>query len=278
MMVLVVVRYAYDAWGKVLSITGSMADTLGVQNPLRYRGYVYDQETGLYYLQSRYYNPEIGRFINADALIATGQGILGNNMFAYCNNNPVIFEDASGHALKPCTVVINDGDPRVTEVIISEDESSNSYSGCKSLATAYMGMTKPDSIGPIVATIKRDGSYTVKKTEVLEKGAAFIGVVGFFIPGIYDEAIAGVTLGTIMTFYDLLIDQMTVLGVSFSEQTYDRYSITETWTALERCGDHPNAFRKVHYSRTSYYYDAGDNVWVCCGMTESWDVQDVWIH
>ena len=46
MMVLVVVRYAYDAWGKVLSITGSMADTLGVQNPLRYRGYVYDQETG----------------------------------------------------------------------------------------------------------------------------------------------------------------------------------------------------------------------------------------
>ena len=88
-----VVRYSYDAWGKLLSITGSMASTLGVQNPLRYRGYVYDQETGLYYLQSRYYNPEIGRFINADALVATGQGLLGNNMFAYCLNNPVSLKD-----------------------------------------------------------------------------------------------------------------------------------------------------------------------------------------
>ena len=93
-----VVRYSYDAWGKLLSITGSMADTLGVQNPLRYRGYVYDQETGLYYLQSRYYDPEIGRFINADALIATGQGMLGNNMFAYCNNNPVNLKDPTGEA------------------------------------------------------------------------------------------------------------------------------------------------------------------------------------
>ena len=53
-------------------------------------------ELGLYYLQSRYYNPEMGRFINADALVTTGQGLLGNNMFAYCNNNPVLFVDPSG--------------------------------------------------------------------------------------------------------------------------------------------------------------------------------------
>ena len=74
-----VVTYTYDAWGNHLSTTGSMASTLGTINPLRYRGYVYDQETGLYYLQSRYYNPEMGRFINADAFNSTGQGILGNN-------------------------------------------------------------------------------------------------------------------------------------------------------------------------------------------------------
>lgn len=73
-----------------------MASSLGLHNPLRYRGYVYDNETGLYYLQSRYYNPTIGRFINVDALIATGQGILGNNMFAYCNNNPVKNADHLG--------------------------------------------------------------------------------------------------------------------------------------------------------------------------------------
>lgn len=56
----------------------------------------HDKETGLYYLQSRYYNPENGRFLNADAYAATGQGFVGNNMFAYCNNNPVTFKDPSG--------------------------------------------------------------------------------------------------------------------------------------------------------------------------------------
>ena len=91
-----VVKYEYDVWGNILSTTGSMASTLGVHNPLRYRGYVYDTETGLYYLQSRYYNPYIGRFINADAYAATGQGFIGNNMFAYCLNNPVNSADSEG--------------------------------------------------------------------------------------------------------------------------------------------------------------------------------------
>ena len=88
--------YTYDAWGNPLRTTGSMATTLGEQNPLRYRGYVYDTETGLYYLQSRYYNPGWGRFINADGYASTGQGIIGNNMFAYCGNNPVIRHDPTG--------------------------------------------------------------------------------------------------------------------------------------------------------------------------------------
>ncbi len=92
-----VVTYAYDAWGVLLSCTGTMADSLGAVNPLRYRGYVYDTETGFYYLQSRYYNPEWGRFINADGLVSTGQGLLGNNMFAYCCNNPVNRTDPSGN-------------------------------------------------------------------------------------------------------------------------------------------------------------------------------------
>ena len=91
-----VAEYTYDAWGRLLSTTGSMSGTLGLHNPLRYRGYVYDQETGLYYLQSRYYNPKLCRFISADAFVSTGQGILGHNMFAYCNNNPVMGYDPSG--------------------------------------------------------------------------------------------------------------------------------------------------------------------------------------
>ena len=97
-----VVQYTYDAWGKLLTTAGSMKNTLGLQNPLRYRGYIYDVELGLYYLQSRYYNPTLGRFLNADALISTGQGVLGNNMFAYCRNNPIVLEDATGTADRAC--------------------------------------------------------------------------------------------------------------------------------------------------------------------------------
>ena len=66
-------------------------------NPLKYRGYYYDTETGFYYLQSRYYDPIVSRFINADSYTSTGQGFLGYNMFAYCGNNPVSRVDASGH-------------------------------------------------------------------------------------------------------------------------------------------------------------------------------------
>ena len=92
-----VVQYTYDAWGNILSTSDTSGVNLGMLNPLRYRGYVYDEESGLYYLQSRYYDPEIGRFINADALVSTGQGLLGNNMFAYCGNNPINRVDPSGY-------------------------------------------------------------------------------------------------------------------------------------------------------------------------------------
>jgi len=91
-----VVEYLYDSWGKLISTTGSLASTVGVKNPYRYRGYRYDTETGLYYLQSRYYDPVAKRFVNADGYASTGQGVLGNNMFAYCLNNPVSCFDPQG--------------------------------------------------------------------------------------------------------------------------------------------------------------------------------------
>ena len=123
-----VVEYVYDAWGNVLSISGTMATTLGALNPLRYRGYVYDHETEFYYLQSRYYNPEWGRFINADALVSTGQGIIGNNMFAYCGNNPVNREDPTGHAFVQMCINF-DGVPNVM--------GSSMWGGCGSGGVAY---------------------------------------------------------------------------------------------------------------------------------------------
>ena len=93
-----VVAYTYGPWGEAWGVSGTLASTLGAMNPLRYRGYVYDAETGFYYLNSRYYNPTWGRFINADGFVSTGQGISGDNMFAYCGNNPVNRYDPSGNA------------------------------------------------------------------------------------------------------------------------------------------------------------------------------------
>ena len=91
-----VVSYTYDSWGKPLATTGSLANTLGADQPFRYRGYIYDNETGWYYLKSRYYNPEVGRFISPDVYLSTGQGVLGHNAYAYCLNNYVNMIDSEG--------------------------------------------------------------------------------------------------------------------------------------------------------------------------------------
>ena len=88
-----VATYEYDAWGNILSSSGRLAEI----NPLRYRGYYYDSETGFYYLQSRYYDPENHRFINADTYASTDSGnSIASNMFAYCGNNPIIRSDDDG--------------------------------------------------------------------------------------------------------------------------------------------------------------------------------------
>ena len=93
----IIASYTYDPWGKVLSVTGS--DTvIGNLNPFRYRGYYYDDETGLYYLQSRYYDPEVGRLINCDDVnyIGISDTKLGYNALAYCENEPVNNSDVNG--------------------------------------------------------------------------------------------------------------------------------------------------------------------------------------
>ena len=90
---IIVAVYDYNAWGEVLFSSGWMAG----HNPLRYRGKYFDNSTGLYYLQSRFYDPMVGRFINADGLVSTGQGILGHNMFTYCLNNPANMVDHDGY-------------------------------------------------------------------------------------------------------------------------------------------------------------------------------------
>ena len=156
-----VATYEYDAWGNILSSSGRLAEI----NPLRYRGYYYDSETGFYYLQSRYYDPENHRFINADSFASTGQGFLGTNMFAYCNNCPTIYEDPSGHALRSNLALICDGGSGKTEPRYISDQdlpgiaptlfglSNVGRSGCGAVATynALQTLNSGTSLNDIIS-------------------------------------------------------------------------------------------------------------------------------
>ena len=92
------IYYCYDAWGiaSLYFYNGATADSIAAKNPFRYRGYYYDTDLALYYCGTRYYDANTGRWINADGYVSTGTGLLGYNMYAYCNNNPVMFVDHNG--------------------------------------------------------------------------------------------------------------------------------------------------------------------------------------
>lgn len=90
------VRYAYDAWGRPVSCTGDLAETLGKENPFRYRGYLFDEETGWYALHARYYLPEQARFLNTDIILGNVGRLFTHNVFTYCYNNPANLYDPSG--------------------------------------------------------------------------------------------------------------------------------------------------------------------------------------
>ena len=120
-----VCTYEYDPWGKLLSVKNSSGTALASTtyhvsnyNPFRYRSYYYDIDTELYYLQSRYYDPAIGRFINSDAYVSTGQGLLGYNMFAYCRNNPICRKDSSGSR-------------EINAMTVSGESAADRHASCK---------------------------------------------------------------------------------------------------------------------------------------------------
>ena len=105
-----VVSYTYDPWGKLLSITDTSGTDIGALNPLRYRGYYYDTETGFYFLQSRYYDPTVSRFITPEPNIYTGafdggSGLAQYNAYAYCANDPVNFSDDTGEFITAAAVI-----------------------------------------------------------------------------------------------------------------------------------------------------------------------------
>ena len=175
--------YTYNAWGELTYSSGSMAEI----NPLRYRGYYYDTETGFYYLQSRYYDPVTHRFINADSIASTGQGFAGTNMFAYCNNSPVMYSDHTGHILKPFTVATCDGGgglPYIDNQELSEythwslGESTIGESGCGPIAVYNILLSREEYVTfsdvynatfefEALADNGKSGTYFEEMTEVL---------------------------------------------------------------------------------------------------------------
>ncbi|MBQ3011166.1 MAG: DNRLRE domain-containing protein, partial [Oscillospiraceae bacterium] len=153
-----VVEYEYDAWGNILSVTGSLASTFGAKNPFRYRGYYYDTETGFYYLNSRYYDPQVGRFINADEPILLGAngGIMGYNMFAYCLNNPVCRMDILG--TNSVAIFDDDFDPSDDDKDIAGGNMSNGSLG--GFWNAFCGSLKDGLNGLQMASGKRNTNHT----------------------------------------------------------------------------------------------------------------------
>ena len=144
-------RYEYDAYGRVVSVTDGNGNDVSSQpnhianvNPIRYRGYYYDTESGLYYLKSRYYDPVTCRFINADGYISTGQGLLSTNMFAYCGNNPVNRVDPTGQFWSE---IWEFAKTAVVEIGKAMGVMSPAYAGCGGAAVA----DGPLPFGDIVA-------------------------------------------------------------------------------------------------------------------------------
>ena len=201
-------HYTYDAWGKLISITGEKASTLGVINPLRYRGYYYDSETGLYYLQSRYYDPEVGRFISADGEISgVGGEILGYNMFAYCMNNPVNTDDAVGGWPKWLTGALNIAGGIAQMAAGAALGATLGWTGFGVVVAGFLVVNgaaqTSQGIGQVVNHVTKSNVLredNIVRTAVKDVGRAIGGNTGAKVAGgLYDAAVvaAGVYAGKV---------------------------------------------------------------------------------
>ena len=195
----VVGNYTYDAWGKVLSVTGEIAEI----NPIRYRGYYYDTETGLYYLNSRYYDPEIGRFVNADGeLSGNGGSILGYNLFAFCFNNPINMEDSMGQWPKWLSGALNIVSGVAQMVAGAALGVFTSWTGIGAVAAGFLiingAAMASKGVGQIVNSVTKSNVMredNIVRTGVKKVGQAIGGKTGAKVAGsVYDIAAVAANL------------------------------------------------------------------------------------
>ena len=203
----IVAKYEYNAWGKVTvkDENGSINKSpsfIGNVNPFRYRGYYYDAETGFYYLQTRYYDPEICRFINADdyELTATLSEIPGQlNLYAYCNNNPIMFTDESGTILLTVLIgaLIGAGISAVSSAItqkLTTGEVDWGQVGISAVFGAVGGALGVTGIGGVAGQFAIQGILGVGETYSLAALGGTAGSIG--IGEILGTFVLSGTLGT----------------------------------------------------------------------------------
>lgn len=219
-----VATYEYGPYANYCRIMGAF----GYSNPIRYRGYYFDTETRLYYLQSRYYDPAIGRFINADGLVSTGQGILGNNMFMYCNNDPVNLCDYVGTVpQKVCFPVCWGGNGKVPHMVTSTDGDEKSIALLEEVLEDYDISDYLFEGKNVYVHVKRDGIYN-KCTNYVKDGILIVaGFAASRIPHPLAPAI-----GKGLEYFGVA-DYIFSSFEELPDGEYFQYSVTITWTTVD---------------------------------------------
>ena len=223
-----VVRYTYDAWGKVLSTTGTLASSLGALNPFRYRGYVYDTETGLYYLRARYYNPIWNRFLSADSSLSQLNELIAINLYTYCLNCPILYNDSLGNEAEGCI--------DITQRLNDE------------MRAAYLEISLISSVSTIAAlgifinNVKSGGKWDLKRREDwnLKSGKMYI------YDGIkleYDEP-GNIMFGYIGSALFNLVELKAGAGLY---QQYEGHSKDEWGKGWPNFGDEPKDSAAIEY-------------------------------
>ena len=196
------VVYQYDAWGNITDVYDSTTQRVSNINPITYRSYYYDIEMGVYYLNSRYYVPIICRFLSADSYVQTGQGVLSNNMFAYCMNNPVNMGDSTGTWPKWLSGALNIVSGVTQMALGSALGAFTSWTGVGAVAAGFLmingAATVAQGIGQIVNDVSKSNVLredNIVRTSVKNIGGTIGGDTGAKIAGgIYDVAVIAANL------------------------------------------------------------------------------------
>ena len=232
--------YTYDAWGNVISQSGSIASL----NPIRYRGYYYDAETGLYYLGSRYYDPQVKRFINADgAAFATinpyGDGLTDKNYFAYCDNNPVSRSDDGGQVWIEAGIsavvggLIGGVTAKITGGSFVDGAINGAVSGFITGASATISVATGAIYGAvtsIVAYENTSASSSAGGALIAAACGAVSGAAGGLV-GVRDYGVIGTTVATYFT--SLATGSLSMIGTTVADTLNNRKN-TSSSTSTSR--------------------------------------------